>query len=71
MKKDDPSRTAIAISIPSRSPPWAADREAKTSGAPPPKANRVTPASDSDSLKVLEIYCNDGDRNSSAVKLSR
>ena len=71
MKRLEPSRTAIAISIPSRSPPFDADKEAKTSGAPPPKASNVTPAKDSESLKVFDICCSDGERNSSAVKLSK
>ena len=71
MKKEDPSRTAMAISMPSRSPPCAADKDANTSGAPPPKARSVTPAKDSDSLNVFDICCKEGDRNSSAVKLSR
>lgn len=71
MNRLDPSKTAIAISIPSRSPPFDADKEAKTSGAPPPKASSVTPARDSESLNVFDICCSDGDKNSSAVKLSR
>ena len=69
--KDEPSRTAIAISMPSISPDCAADREAKTSGAPPPKASNVTPAREFDSLKVFEISCSDGHKNSSALKLKR
>ena len=71
MNKLLPKRTAIAISIPSRSPPFEAEKDANTSGAPPPKANNVTPAKDSLSLNVFEIYWREGDRNSSAVKLSR
>ena len=38
-----------------------------TSGAPAPNARRVTPARLSDSLKVLEICCKEGLRNSSAL----
>ena len=56
MKRLLPSRTAIAISMPSRSPPLLADKLANTSGAPLPNASSVTPASDSERRKVLEIY---------------
>ena len=71
MNKLLPTSTAIPISIPSRSPPYAAVSEAKRSGAPPPIAIRVTPAKLSDSRNVFEISCRDGERNSSAVKLNR
>lgn len=70
MKNDDPSKTEMPISIPFVSPFEAAEIEAKTSGAPAPKASKVTPASDSDSLNVFDIYCSDEQRYSSAVKLS-
>ena len=71
MNKLLPTSTAIPISMPSRSPPYAAVSEAKRSGAPPPIAMRVTPAKLSESLNVFDISCREGDRNSSAVKLSR
>ena len=71
MKREEPSRTAMPISIPLNSPPDTAESDAKTSGAPPPKASSVTPAKLSDSLNVLLICCKDGLKNSSAVKLSR
>jgi len=55
MNKLLPTSTAIPISIPSRSPPYAAVSEANKSGAPPPIAMSVTPAKLSDSLNVFDI----------------
>jgi hypothetical protein len=43
--------------------------DANTSGAPAPKAIKVTPAKLSDILNVLEIFSKDGPKYSSAVKL--
>ena len=71
MNRDEPSSTAMPISAPFASAPDTADREAKTSGAPPPNAKSVTPARLSDNLNVLLICCSDGLKYSSAVKLSR
>ena len=74
MNREDPSRTAMPISIPEKStpaPPDTAEIDAKTSGAPPPKARSVTPARLSESLKVELIYCKEGLRYSSAAKLSK
>ena len=71
IKREEPRSTAIPISAPLDSAPDTADREAKTSGAPPPKAKSVTPAKLSDNLNVLLICCSDGLKYSSAVKLSR
>jgi hypothetical protein len=44
MNKEEPSSTEIPMCIPSAVAPSEADKLAKTSGAPAPKANRVTPA---------------------------
>ena len=55
MNKLLPTSTAIPISMPSRSPPYAAVSEAKRSGAPPPIAMRVTPAKLSDRRNVFDI----------------
>ena len=68
MNKLEPSNTASPSWIPSISASSLADRDANTSGAPAPKANKVTPASDSESLNVLEIFYKAGDRCSSATK---
>ena len=67
MQREEPSKMAIPISIPSTSPPEVADKDDRTSGAPPPKARRVTPARLSDRLNVFEISSSEGQRNSSAV----
>ena len=67
MNKLEPSNTAIPIWMPDASPPSEADRLANTSGAPAPKASKVTPASDSESLKVLESCWSDGLKCSSAT----
>ena len=48
----------------------AALNDANISGAPPPKANKVTPDKLSDILKVCAIHYRAGLRYSSAVKLS-
>ena len=52
MKREDPTRTAMPISIPSISEPDAAVIDERTSEAPAPKARIVTPASDSESRNV-------------------
>lgn len=44
---------------------------AKMSGAPLPKASSVTPASDSDIPVIIVILSRAGERNSSAVSLSK
>ena len=68
MNSEAPRSTEIPM--PTSPPPFVVDEsEANTSGAPPPKANRVTPARLSDSLNVLDICYSDGLKNSSAVKL--
>jgi len=67
MNSDAPSNTLMPMWIPSEVAPSEALREANTSGAPAPNARRVTPARLSESLKVLEICCNEGLRNSSAL----
>jgi len=53
--RDEPSRTEIPISIPSISPPEAALSEENKSDAPPPNANKVTPAKLSDIFSVFEM----------------
>ena len=55
IKSEPPSNTDIPISMPDISPPCAAESDANTSGAPPPKASKVTPAKLSDNLKLDEI----------------
>lgn len=67
MKRLEPSRTANPSWMPSMSASPLADKLAKTSGAPAPNASKVTPASDSDSLNVFDIFCKDGDKCSSAT----
>lgn len=69
MNREDPNSTEIPISTPSESPPDAAESEAKTSGAPPPNANNVTPDRLSDNLNVLAMHWRAGLKYSSAVKL--
>lgn len=54
--------------MPSMSASSEAESEANKSGAPAPKASKVTPVSDSDSLNVFDIFCKAGDRCSSATK---
>jgi len=56
INKLDPKRTDKPSWMPSMSASSLADKLAKTSGAPAPNARRVTPASDSDSLNVFEIF---------------
>ena len=70
MKSEEPRRVEIPISTPSISPPEAALNDANISGAPPPKANKVTPDKLSDILKVCAIHYRAGLRYSSAVKLT-
>lgn len=67
MKREAPSKTEIPIWIPSDEAPSEAERLANTSGAPAPKAKRVTPARLSESLNVFDIYCKEGLKNSSAL----
>jgi hypothetical protein len=67
IKSDAPSSTEIPMWIPSEVAPSEADRLANTSGAPAPNANKVTPAKLSDNLKVFEICCKAGLKNSSAL----
>ncbi len=66
MNRLEPKRTAKPIYIPSASS--LALRLAKTSGAPAPNARSVTPANDSESLKVFDILWSDGLKCSSATK---
>ncbi len=68
MKRLDPSNTLTPSQIPLRSAPSLALKLANMSGAPAPNANKVTPARDSDSLNVLEIYQSEGLKCSSATK---
>ncbi len=53
--------------MPSGSASSLADRLANTSGAPAPKAKKVTPASDSEIRNVFDIFYSEGDKNSSAT----
>ena len=65
MKREDPNRgliELIALSSPE-------DIEENTSGAPFPKASRVTPARDSGMPNYTVMYSSAGDRYSSAVVL--
>eukprot|EP00352_Strombidinopsis_acuminata_P004653 CAMPEP_0176350768 /NCGR_PEP_ID=MMETSP0126-20121128/9727_1 /TAXON_ID=141414 ORGANISM="Strombidinopsis acuminatum, Strain SPMC142" /NCGR_SAMPLE_ID=MMETSP0126 /ASSEMBLY_ACC=CAM_ASM_000229 /LENGTH=71 /DNA_ID=CAMNT_0017700953 /DNA_START=1559 /DNA_END=1774 /DNA_ORIENTATION=+ len=71
MKSDDPRSTEIPMNMPDKLSASDADKDAKTSGAPAPKANSVTPAKLSESLNVLEIYYSDGAKYSSAVELRK
>ena len=71
MKRAEPTKVAIPSSIPSKSPPCIALREVKTSGAPAPKANSVTPVKLSEKFNLSAIFSSEGLRNSSAVKLSK
>ena len=68
MNKLEPNNTAKPSWMPSISASSEADRDANTSGAPAPNASNVTPASDSDSLNVFDIFWREGDRCSSATK---
>ena len=74
MKTAEPTRALMERSSfsvswsPELDPDWAAAIAEKTSGAPFPKARRVTPASDSDSLNFMTIYSSEGDKYSSAVE---
>lgn len=67
MKSDEPNNgliELIALSSPD-------EIDEKTSGAPFPKARRVTPASDSGILNFTVINSSAGDKYSSAVVLMR
>ena len=55
MKRLDPSKTPSPSYMPSTSASSLALKLAKMSGEPAPKANNVTPASDSESLNVFAI----------------
>ena len=55
INKLEPSSTARPIWMPSLFPPSLVLKLENTSEAPAPNASKVTPANDSDSLKVLEI----------------
>ena len=67
MNKLEPRSTARPIYIPSLFPPSLALKLENTSEAPAPNASRVTPASDSESLNVLDIYWRAGLKCSSAT----
>lgn len=60
MKKDEPISEATCKFKPFSSPPAAI--AAKTSGAPFPKAKRVTPARDSEQENLSEIASKAGER---------
>lgn len=55
IKRLDPNSTLKPSCIPCTSASSLALKLAKISGAPAPKANKVTPASDSESLNVFAI----------------
>ena len=61
-----PTSDPTARNIPPFSLP-AAESEEITSGAPFPRARRVTPANDSEIPSVEAIFSKEGERNASAV----
>ena len=66
MKNEEPINEETCKLSPSSSPPAAIDE--KISGAPLPRANRVTPASDSEHDNLSEIASSAGERYESAVE---
>ena len=65
-KRPDPTKAPTEKNIPPPSLP-AADIEARTSGAPFPKARSVTPANDSENFNVSATFSKAGDKYPSAV----
>ena len=71
MKKVPPTMMDIDFVAAASSMSDTAAMAAKTSGAPLPRAKRVTPASDSGILNASTIASSDGDKYSSAVDDSK
>ncbi|EGR31642.1 hypothetical protein IMG5_105270 [Ichthyophthirius multifiliis] len=69
--KPAPNILPIAKDIPSESPLPPAIIAVSTSGAPFPKANKVTPANVQEHFRNSEILVRDGDKYFSAVDYKR